>query len=429
MPVGPASLTIVIGTPVAFGPSTSWGVAIVPSAPSLFAAYVNQSGPALAQNIIAGAPPSSNQLTNPALPGGFITLWGTGLGNSTTADVSVEVAGQRVPATFAGRAPSLPGVDQINFQLPQNAYTGCYVPVQLRVKGQASNPVTLAINPTPGACAHPLGLTYHDLQTLDQGGQIPFGQISVLFTDAVPPYTSSPQGGISAAFSKADAAGIFGLSGPQTPAAFGCGTVDTDVSRAVSTLAIDISGLYDAGTQLSLSSSAGVQLTVLPRSQGGYAPGNYSSGGTWIQSAGSYQITGTGGIDIGAFQQTFTLPPPPKLMNEDSFRTLSSSSDVAVTWDPRGYSPSDVMSVSVDKRYFGFPNLQIYPIVGCSAPASSGQIMIPRALIDMYGYGALGADSLFLGTFARIRSSVPMASGQTIPLVLDYSLGQLTNYP
>jgi hypothetical protein len=87
------------------------------------------------------------------------------------------------------------------------------------------------------------------------------------------------------------------------------------------------------------------------------------------------------------------------------------------------------MSVFVDNRYFGFPNLQIYRIVGCSAPASSGQITIPRALIDMYGYGTLGVDSLLLGTSARIRSSVPMTSGQTIPLVLDYSLGQLTNYP
>ena len=101
-------------------------IEILAAAPALF---VGQSGSALAQNLDASGKPTLNQLTHPALPGQTVTLWATGLGSYTTADVTVEVAGESIHPGFAGHAPGQPGLDQINLTLPGDVFTGCYVPV------------------------------------------------------------------------------------------------------------------------------------------------------------------------------------------------------------------------------------------------------------------------------------------------------------
>jgi uncharacterized protein (TIGR03437 family) len=88
MPPGPAAVTVTAGgVLVGFG-----SVIIASAAPSLFAAGDIGFGPAMAQNVVSGAAPSLNQLTNPALPGGWVTLWGTGLGTASTQEVTVDVA-------------------------------------------------------------------------------------------------------------------------------------------------------------------------------------------------------------------------------------------------------------------------------------------------------------------------------------------------
>ncbi len=99
-----------------------------------------------------------NALTAAAVPDRFVSLYATGLNGALTADVTVDVAGQTVPAHYAG-PQATSGMDQINFIVPKNAYLGCYVPVTIRVRGVESNPLTLSINSDPFACAHPLGLS------------------------------------------------------------------------------------------------------------------------------------------------------------------------------------------------------------------------------------------------------------------------------
>ena len=142
-------------------PSTA--VTLVPAAPALFSVNQFMGGwGALAQNLDSLGAPSLNRLTNPALPGQYVTLWGSGLGNLTTGDVSVDLAGERIPAYFAGHSPGIPGMDQISFRIPAGAYDGCYVPVVLRAAGVASNSVTTcqsfrsgSLRPSSGAFRQP----------------------------------------------------------------------------------------------------------------------------------------------------------------------------------------------------------------------------------------------------------------------------------
>src|SRR5262249_24306476 len=126
------------------------------------------AGPAAAQNDEPGLRPSLSQLTNPALPGHYVTLWATGLGTLTTLDVSVSVSGTTVPVSFAGPAPGIAAVNQINFQLPQNAATGCYTPVSVTASNNVSNTVSIATS-KGGPCDHPLGLSIEQMKALDSG--------------------------------------------------------------------------------------------------------------------------------------------------------------------------------------------------------------------------------------------------------------------
>ncbi len=141
-------------------------VEILAAAPALF---VGQSGSALAQNLDASGKPTLNQLTHPALPGQTVTLWATGLGSYTTADVTVEVAGESIHPGFAGHAPGQPGLDQINLTLPGDVFTGCYVPVIVHAGSRESDSVTISTAAQDGACRHPLGLSASQLAVLDRG--------------------------------------------------------------------------------------------------------------------------------------------------------------------------------------------------------------------------------------------------------------------
>jgi uncharacterized protein (TIGR03437 family) len=81
-----------------------------------------------------------------------VALFLTGLGATATqngldyaqATVSVTVGGQNCPVAYAGRVPGVPGLDQVNCQIPAGV-SGSAVPVVITAAGRVSNTVTLAI--------------------------------------------------------------------------------------------------------------------------------------------------------------------------------------------------------------------------------------------------------------------------------------------
>ena len=152
-------------------------IEILAAAPALF---VGQSGSALAQNLDSSGKPTLNQLTHPALPGQTVTLWATGLGSYTTADVTVEVAGESIHPGFAGHAPGQPGLDQINVVLPGDVFTGCYVPVTVHAGSRgAVRGNDFDRGRGWGVYRHPLELSASQLAELDRGGAIVAGSINL----------------------------------------------------------------------------------------------------------------------------------------------------------------------------------------------------------------------------------------------------------
>jgi uncharacterized protein (TIGR03437 family) len=420
-PLGPATVTLAvsgIGYPGVH-------VNVVPVAIGLFAVAGQGLGPALAQNTAASATPSTNQLTNPVLPGQYVTLWATGLGTAATPDVTVELAGELIHPSFAGHSPAIPGVDQVNFPVPADAFTGCYVPLTLRAGDTVSNQVTLAIAGTPGACAHPLGLTPEQMQTLDQGGAIPFGSVTTIgfitspsFDPSIPGYTRYESA--SAMFLQRGAFDIFLTAQPQQPDAryFSC---SFQSSGAVAVLrGGDFGG---PGGAFTFTGPAGRQLALNSQVAGLYSasldPPAAVASPTQLPPPffvpGTWRVSAAGDSSIGPFQQSFTLPPQVRWTNRDSLGNVSRTADAAIAWDPSGYSSSDVMNAVLAGAG---PRA-----LSCAAPAQAGTLVLPKALLQQLSASSAATLTLHLLPRPAQRQSftVPLASGGTSPAVIDYS--------
>ena len=101
----PPSTVLAVGT-------TQNTVSIVPAAPALFALYAG-AGQALALN----ADSTTNSEANPAASGSVVSLFATGMGLASNA-AGVIVGRATANLLFAGDAPGLIGITQINIQLP-----------------------------------------------------------------------------------------------------------------------------------------------------------------------------------------------------------------------------------------------------------------------------------------------------------------------
>lgn len=160
-----------------FSPAT-----VTESSVGIFTVSSAGFGPGIAQNFVAPDNQPLNSLEAAATPGQAVTLWATGLGAGLNADnvapepgnvnndVEILVGGKPAPKVlYSGRSPCCAGVDQIVFEIPPDAPSGCYVPVTVRTNQRVvGNSATLAISPDGSACSDP----FNPLASLHTGGSI-----------------------------------------------------------------------------------------------------------------------------------------------------------------------------------------------------------------------------------------------------------------
>jgi uncharacterized protein (TIGR03437 family) len=124
---------------------------VLAAEPSIFSLDSSGTGPAAAIN---GATGQVVNATNPLSAGDYVAIFLTGLGATTPrngldyAQIApmVSIGSANCPVTYAGAAPTLEGVDQINCLLPAGVTTGPAVPLVVTSNGITSNSVTLAIH-------------------------------------------------------------------------------------------------------------------------------------------------------------------------------------------------------------------------------------------------------------------------------------------
>ena len=368
------------GTPVGLGTltanyngnSTMAPIQVVPSAIGLDTLYGSGAGAA----VVTDSNFNVLDLTNSALPGEPITLWGSGLGADTSNDdrtypqlqnnltnipIEVYIGGISAKVLYRGRS-AYPGLDQINVVVPANVAPGCFVSVVVETGSIVSNSVTLPVNPKGGACSDPaLGLSGTQLQSLANKGSALVNSLAVIVSQ----YTSSNG-------TEDDQALVVATS--INSAEFGAGNFYASQGSC---------SVFQPGTRfpfqapldtgvIQLNSPAGT--VDVPSQGGGVFYESPLPSGSLTKFPGKYTFTGSGGKDVGSFQVAINVQTPFTLTDQGALTSIVRSQGATITWSG-GFANGDVMVNGVGAGLNGSINFY------CNAPSNAGQLTIPPSTL------------------------------------------------
>lgn len=404
-PAGDGTLTVTNPDNQTSAPAA---IRVVRNGAGIFTRNQAGSGPAIAQIYNSAADQPLNSLVEAARPGQVIVLWATGLGpvdfdetkppqvRNVDVDVEVLAGGKRAALLYKGRSPEFPGIDQINFQLPNDVPEGCYVPLVVRAGGVTSNFATISVSSQGKVCSDPAaGYTAAEIQKTQAAGEFRLG--SILLWRIVVKGAGALDGAF-ASFDRYDHATMLKVLGiGSQPRAletgippFGTCNVLAGYNSSGDALgaARDPSfptGL-DAGPQLNLAGPRGSKQIKKRTDQlnlyGGYLAGTIpglANLGTEFLVPGSYQVeNGSGTSAVGPFTANLTLPAPPEWTNQDSINTISRSQDLEVTWSG-GDAAREYVYV------LGLSNDLSKGVSGaflCTERISAGRLTIPAVVLS-----------------------------------------------
>jgi uncharacterized protein (TIGR03437 family) len=312
------------------GSSTPVQVPVFQSGPSLFSQDGSGCGQAAALNVSPDGSVSMNSPSNSAAPGDFICLYGTGVGapvkppadgtfSSGLAPLSsppgVVLGGNTLQAVqYAGLAPLLVGVDQINFQIPQGIPEGCAVPVSVAY-GQFS-----MVGPTMSISVHSGRGECVDAQIQSFGvvmltKTVTSGQTGTATTDT-----------LSASFPSGP-----GITVPPPPAPSQPGSYINNITPATMSRSCPVNGhsLFFAGA-LSVEANSTGQTTVaqpIPATGGVEYQQSLPNG---FIAPGQYTVSASGPL---RFQGTLTVPPPIQITTPlTPGKQISVSNNFVINW-------------------------------------------------------------------------------------------------
>jgi hypothetical protein len=308
---------------------------------------------------------TDRSFTNPVIRGGYLTLWGTGLGRplpSFAPVVKVSIGGVDVRPEYFGRAPGLAGVDQMNVRIPETGVPyACYVPVEVEVAGKPANQVTVPVADGTGPCRHPLNLTTEELQALDAGEAIPVVDMSMT-TFAGPDPVSSTESSGPALYKRWDDISIGAWDRDAAAIAFLAMPLIPESERSSCTTSLLDGGLRPAFLRASPIEPASSSVTVNGPNFGPFLlPGKGAFNHALITETASLPLAALppsrfeGGdwtfkrdetTSFAALQRTFAVPHPLRLKTQ-TITAVRRSEPLRIEWEDRGYSSSEFVTVTL----------------------------------------------------------------------------------
>jgi uncharacterized protein (TIGR03437 family) len=438
--------------------SAPFAVQVAKSKPGLFTQDATGSGLAIVQNYISATELDIDRFTtgtvsgvtiSPAKPGQALIAWGTGLGPvpggdnvgsagydflKNGANVQAIVGGMSITPAYAGRGPTLAGVDQIVFTLPSNVPTGCTVSFQISVNGVLSNPTFIAIAPDANSNACVLaGFTTSELQQLDQGGYYTAGNFSVISEtspEAAAPYASAS--GVFTRYTGFELAAATSSSTSTTSTSGSC-TVDT-VTSGPGTVAVSgsaVSVALDAGT-ITLTGPAGSGLanTPLTETNNDYVltigtglgiPGAVN--GSIV--AGTYTLNGAGGQDVGKFTASINLGNP-LVVTGGLPSTVVRSQGLTLNWT--GGNASDQLEIIGSTGSIAAGVTTSVSFI-CTTTAGAQTFTVPPSILTQLPAASSSGTLLEITTGALSSFSAPLTAGGSIGLGVFVGVTGAANNP
>jgi uncharacterized protein (TIGR03437 family) len=398
LPVGNYNVTVTAsGATSAPFPTT-----VSSSKPELFTGDASGSGLVLAQNVVSASQYDVNRFTtttvggftvSPAKPGQTLVLYATGMGPVTggdnvaspgvdltkSANAQVIVGGMSIPALYVGRVATLAGLDQINVTLPANVPTGCTTSLQISTPNGKSVPLFIAIAPSSSAtaCVQP-GYTTLQLQDFDNGKVLYSGGFSL----------SQFALGASGKFGTISG-GFYGTTGFQLSSA---PQSNVSVSNIGSCQVIQTSGTgdssgggtatgLDAGTVTISGPGISGNLTVpqdpSTKTYSLLLGGGLGAGGSVNIGAGTYNINGAGGKDVGSFPASLTVGTP-LTVTGGLPSSVTRSSNLKLNWT--GGLTSDLVEIFGSSSSGSGANTTTTSFI-CLAKAGDGTFTVPSSVL------------------------------------------------
>jgi uncharacterized protein (TIGR03437 family) len=428
--------------------SAPFPILVVPSAFGILTLSQNGTGGALVTDVNYHL----KLLSSPLVAGQPAILWGTGLGAVSFPDnepaqagvvgppIEIFVGGTAAPVSYWGRAPGWAGLDQVNFQVP-NDVQRCAVSLVARVSGVISNFSTIpVVSSDRGVCTAPGMFSAEDVSAVLAGK--PFGII--LLSNSIPQGITASEMQTQTDFTSATFAmyspSYVDLDWSSVSAArfddlFGSFLGPSLNSCMVSTHYTYVSGsVRDAGKILDINGPNGPK-QVTPE-YGATAPltGLYYANFGQTEpdgyfKAGTYTVDNRGGgSDVGPFTATIqvaSLSWSNKATIPDS---IPRAQDLTITW--AGGTDPDVVVISGGSAIPippGFTDSSTLALDGsriqfpCAAKASAGQFTIPSYILSFLpALGNNGYLSLALRRTSGGRFTAPgIAFGQVISSMAD----------
>jgi uncharacterized protein (TIGR03437 family) len=338
------------------------------------------SGPAVAKNTTPDGP-QVNTLTETARPGQTMSIYGTGLGPVTfpeadaakqedlNLDVEVYVGSRKAYVLYKGRSSCCAGADQIDFIVPESV-EGCYVPVVVKVGDTISNFATISVDPDGRPCSNPSGISAADRDRLQTAGSFRLGSISLYRNSTRNQRTETAAAG----FLQYDQSQVqsannqYGLSpGACTVFTF---RFDVDDSRPAEPFQ---PAPLDAGPVIEIAGPKGSKQLV--RQGGNYWATLGGIGAPDYLEAGTYTAdNGAGGLDVGAFHESFKIAEPLAWLEADSLSAADRVQGLNVKWS--GGDPDGIVSI-VGVSTKGLVGAQYT----CSERVRTGQFTVPPVVL------------------------------------------------
>lgn len=424
-PLGSATLVITVDG----RSSRPFPVEIVASNPGLFSLNQQGWGPGQIENIDAAGKGSENSIANPARPGQFVAVTGTGMSQAKNMDVVVGNRHVNAVAKASGRRE---GEDELRFAIPADAPRGCWVPVYvMAAPRRASNIVTMAIasNSSTGAAskqsANQAGETRCDPRPVPifAGKNTVTVVLSRIRTKAVvagrPDAVNDDARIAVRAASQTPVLSRRNLVPPPGTCRSYASSYDADEDPTTSLASLIVPegrvvpegrGL-DIGAKLVLSSGSQTREIEELETPGDYQARLGQSGFTrrrgipppFLQP-GQFVLRAPGGTGAGPFTTTATVPPPFEWIDRDRMVSVDRSRGLTVHW--RNTAANALMIIAVKNVD------QLTTAIGaclCTARAAGGQFTIPAEILANIpvsrGYPGERRDELLVG--ALVSTPIP----------------------
>jgi len=322
-----------------------------------------------------------------ASPGDVLILWATGLGPISGSDAAGAGLGQNMPniplklwiggvqaaVTYQGRSGCCIGEDQIVFTVPNNAPTGCAVPLLVQIGNEVSNNTVIPIATGSRNCTPSNPALSANLEQLVMAGPITYGSLK-LSRDPAPVGTNGYQDNATLQFQQ-----LAAYNRGSQPF-FSSYADDQPLGTCIVYNAFNFSTSLPVPFTNSLSFGTSFTVTGPNGAMGlGIGPGKsitvLSSSGTYL-SPGAYTVTSNGGSDIGPIHANVTIPTPLTLTTPNptgSIAPVTRSNGMTVSWTGGGAGSIVGIDVSgvTDNTYSNGA------VVYCEVPASAGTFTVP----------------------------------------------------